>query len=170
MTEYFTIHMPIKNKLESLDEFIQVIEDKYIEMQKFDSELSITELSINAMDMQDQYFNVYLKGTLINMCLDIKLRELSNGKFGVQDLIIALLERYGPDKAFEDKKLFDEIVQICGYPKINTFFEKYVKGNTELPLKEILLKVGINLNNNKIQQIHNLTERQKELRRYWINQ
>lgn len=170
MTEYFTIHMPIKNKLESFNEFVKVIESKHIEMQKFDNKLPITELSINSMTMQDQYYNVYLKGALINLCLDIELRELSNGDFGTQELVLALLDKYGPEKAFEDNKLFNEIEKICSYSQISDFFRKYVKGNAELPLKEYLIKVGLDLNGNTIKQVENLSERQKKLRKYWINQ
>ncbi|MBB6107640.1 Predicted metalloprotease, contains C-terminal PDZ domain [Mucilaginibacter lappiensis] len=170
MTEYFTIHMPIKNKLISLDDFIEVIENKYKAMQKYNNDISLVDFSLNSMKLDDQYLNIYQKGPLLNLCLDIRLRELSDGKFGAQDLVFALLKKYGPDKAFKDDQLFDEIVKICGYPEIGGFFERYVKGHEALPLEETLKKVGLNMKDGKITKNENLTDEQKKLRYAWINQ
>lgn len=171
MTEYFTIHMPIKNKLQSINEFKSVLEQKIMGMNQFDNTISFTELSVNAMAMQDQYYNVYMKGALINLCLDIKLRELSKGKYGVQNLVFELLDTYGPHRSFDDDELFDEITKICGYKEIRSFFNKYVEGSEPLPLKELLLKVGmeIDLEKSTINVIESLTSDQIELRKYWIN-
>jgi predicted metalloprotease with PDZ domain len=49
-------------------------------MKEFDNSLSFTEMSKNSMERQDQYMNFYQKGALIGLCLDIRLRELSDGK------------------------------------------------------------------------------------------
>lgn len=170
MTEYFTIHMPIKNKLITLDDFITVLEKKYKGMQPYDTNISMIDLSLNSMKMEDQYLNVYEKGPLLNLCLDLRLRELSDGKFGAQDLVFALLKKYGPDKAFKDDELFDEIIRICGYPEIGSFFDRYVKGHEALPLAESLKKVGLDMKDGKITKIENLTDAQKKLRYSWINQ
>jgi len=43
----------------------------------------------------DQYGNRFTrKGRLIGLCLDIKLRKLSNGKYGVQNMIADLSKKY----------------------------------------------------------------------------
>src|SRR5690606_28667604 len=47
MTEYFTIHMPVKQRMRSLDEFIRTVEGKISGMKKFDNSVSFTELSKN---------------------------------------------------------------------------------------------------------------------------
>ena len=136
-TEYFTIHMPIKNGLQEISEFTKVLERIITEMKSFDNQLSMTDLSLNAMDYQDQYYNVYLKGTIINLCLDIKLREISNGAYGVQNLILDLLSKYGIDKSFDDENLFNEIVSITGFPALIDFFDRYVDGTEKLPLEAV---------------------------------
>jgi len=169
-TEYFTIHMPIKNGLQSLEEFLEVVEMKIDQMQQFDKKLSFTELSLNAMDFQDQYYNVYLKGSLLNLCLDIKLRELSDGQYGVQNMVMGLLKKYGVNKSFEDEKLFEEIVAMTGYEELEIFFEKYVDGVEDMPLLETLKKVGLDLNNGKITESSAITKEQSKLRKAWINQ
>jgi predicted metalloprotease with PDZ domain len=171
MTEYFTIHMPIKQNMQSLDEFIEVIESKISKMNQFKNVVSITQLSLHVMEMPDEYMNVYFKGALINLCLDIQLRELSKGTYGVQDLVLELINKYGKDKPFEDAELFDEIIEITGYPEIRDFIDNYIRGNRPIPLKEDLLKVGLHLDveTGEISPISPLSEQQINLRWQWIN-
>ncbi|WP_426479264.1 hypothetical protein ACP3T3_07375 [Chryseobacterium sp. CBSDS_008] len=109
MTEYATIHMPIKQKMISLEDFEKSLEEKIKGMKEFDNKLSFTEISKNAMERQDQYMNFYMKGALLGLCLGIRLRELSNGKMGTQDLMLQLMKKYGEGKYFNDDDLFDEI-------------------------------------------------------------
>jgi predicted metalloprotease with PDZ domain len=72
MAEYFTIHMPIKQKVVTLDEFIRTVESKISGIRRFDNTVAVTELSKKVMTMPDQYMNFYSKGALINLCLDIE--------------------------------------------------------------------------------------------------
>ncbi|MCO6476382.1 MAG: peptidase M61 [Phaeodactylibacter sp.] len=172
MTEYFTMHMPVKTGLQSPEEFIEEVERKIAAMKEFDNSIPLTELSIKAREMQDQYYNFYLKGALVNLCLDIRLRELSGGNYGVQNLVLGLIEKYGPGRPFEDEKLFDEIVAITGYSEIGEFTDKYIAGGEPLPLQETLQKAGLDLDvdTGKITKVAEMTEAQKKLRRYWIGQ
>ncbi len=86
-----------------------MIGEKIKGMNGFDNKLSMTEMSTNAIKMQDQYMNFYQKGALIGLCLDIRLRALSNGKMGTQELMQKLIKKYGPEKAFKDEDLFKVI-------------------------------------------------------------
>jgi predicted metalloprotease with PDZ domain len=171
MTEYATMHMPIKQKMVNLDNFMRTIEEKAHKMAQFKKDLSLTYLSKEAMNHQNSYMNFYQKGALVGLCLDIQLRELSNGKMGTQELIQALVKKYGKNTPFEDDELFDVITQMT-YPSIRSFFSDYVEGTKPLPLKETLLKVGFDFDENKktIKLIPNLTDKELTLRRYWINE
>jgi predicted metalloprotease with PDZ domain len=92
---------------------------------------------------KNQYGNVYQKGALITMCLDIKLLQLSNGKYGFLNLIHDLSNKYGKQKGFKDDDLFSEIEKLT-YPEIKQFLNDYVGGNQSLPYEEILNVVGVN--------------------------
>lgn len=172
MTEYFTIHMPIKQNMETMLQFIHAVERKISGMKKFDNTISFTELSRNIMEFPDEYMNVYCKGALINLCLDIELRDLSHGTYGVQNLVSNLMNKYGKNKPFKDDDLFNDIYEFTGYPEIKTFIEKYIEGTEKLPLKEDLQKVGLNLDieTGKISEIIPKSETQIKLRKQWINQ
>lgn len=171
MTEYATIHMPVKQKMISLEDFEKSLEEKINGMKAFDNTLSLTEMSKKSMERQDQYMNFYMKGALIGLCLDIRLRELSNGKTGTQDLMQMLMKKYGAGKYFNDDELFDEITKMT-YPEIRTFFRDYVAGNQPIPLKEYLEKVGFNYDetNGKVTPVSNPDSKQIALRKAWINQ
>lgn len=168
MTEYFTMHMPVKTGLHTEKEFYRTIEGKIKDMHEFRSDLAMTDLSLHPMEMQDQYYNVYLKGALINLCLDIKLRELSGGEYGTKDLVLDLMAHY-KGKAFEDNQLFHEMVNVSGYPEIKDFIANYIEGTEALPLEEMLLKVGLKLEDGKISEVENPTAEQQKLRKDWLH-
>ncbi|WP_162303828.1 hypothetical protein [Paracnuella aquatica] len=172
MTEYFTMHMPVKQKMQTVEQFIHVMEKKIASMKKFKDNVSFTELSKNVMQMPDEYMNVYAKGALINLCLDIELMALSGGNYGVQHLVSDLMNKYGKDKPFNDDDLFGDIYTITGYREIKSFIEKYIEGTDELPIKQQLQKVGLHLNadSGKISAISNMSEAQTALRKHWIGQ
>lgn len=172
MTEYFTIHMPVRQKMVPLDEFIRAVESKISGMKKYDNSIPFTVLSRNVMNMPDEYMNVYSKGALINLCLDIELRRLSNGAYGVQNLVSDLTKKYGKDRPFNDDDLFNDIYELTGHAEVKSFIEKYIEGAQPLPLKETLQQVGLNLDmeGGKIMEIKPLSPAQKQMRKYWTDQ
>src|SRR5258706_14891083 len=114
-----------------------LISDNFIDTVPF------TDISKFTLDRyKDQYYNVYQKGALIGMCLDIKLRTLSQGKYGMRNLILDLSKKFGKTYAFRDDLLFDEITALT-YPEINEFLKRYVGGAERLPLKEMLGLAGV---------------------------
>ncbi|MGB0167248.1 MAG: hypothetical protein ACPF8V_10390, partial [Luteibaculum sp.] len=92
---------------------------------------------------ENQYGNVYQKGALIGMCLDILILENSDLKMDLQDLMRELAKEYGIQKPFEDDKLFD-IIGAKTHPEIEGFLRTYVSGSEPLPYKDILNRVGVN--------------------------
>ena len=134
VTEYFASLVQVQYDLVSLDEFIQTIREKMITADQFINDVPFTEISKFTLDKyHDQYYNVYQKGALIALCLDVKLRKLSNGERSLRDLMLDLSEKYGKNKAFDDDKLFAEITAMT-FPEIGEFFERYVKGTGALPV------------------------------------
>lgn len=146
VTEYFAGHMQVKQGLISLNDYLGVIHAKIEGREEFNDTLPFTEMSLGCLHQyKDQYDNVYQKGPLIGLCIDIKLRSLSNGKYGIQDLINDLAKTYGKNRSFKDSELFDEIIKLS-YPEIGDFLRTYISGNKPLPLAELLNLVGITYN------------------------
>jgi predicted metalloprotease with PDZ domain len=144
-TEYFANLFQIQEGLINKDEFLHRINEKITNSKNYDDTMPFTVMSKNVLkdEYKDQYRNVYEKGTLLTMCLDIELRKLSNGEMGYRDMIRKLSQRFGENKPFKDDKLIDELVTVTGYPQVKDFYNKYIAGNQPTPYAEYLNMVGI---------------------------
>ncbi|KFF24327.1 M61 family metallopeptidase [Chryseobacterium vrystaatense] len=144
-TEYFANLFQIQEGLINKDEFLQRMNEKITNSKNYDDTMPFTVMSKNILQDQykDQYRNVYEKGALLAMCLDIELRKLSNGEMGYRDMIRKLSQRFGENKPFKDDKLIDELVTVTGYPQVKDFYNKYIAGNQPTPYAEYLNMVGV---------------------------
>lgn len=149
VTEYFAGNMQVKYGLITTEEYLDILREKMIVASNFLDTVAFTDISkFTLEDYSDQYYNVYQKGALIGMALDIKLLQLSNGEYGLQDLMRDLSDRYGKQKAFDDEELFAVITEMT-YPEVGEFLSTYVGGPTPLPYEEILDLVGIDFTKEK---------------------
>ena len=146
VTEYFANLFQVNQGLIDNPEFYERVSSQIESSKNYNDSLSFTYMSKNVLDepYKDEYYNVYQKGALIGMALDIRLRELSNGEMGILDLMKKLSEKYGKDTPFKDDQLISTIVSLT-YPEIQNFFDTYVTGSTPIPYDKFLGKVGIQL-------------------------
>lgn len=156
-TEYAAQHMQATSGMFTLPEFLAAMKSKIRSSKTmYKDNLPFTELSKKALgEHENQYGNVYEKGALIAMCLDILLLEESNGEKNLRWVMKQLSAKYGKDKAFSDEKLFDEITEMT-YSSVREFFAKYVEGEEALPLTESFAKVGIEYADKKTVEMANL--------------
>jgi len=143
-TEYFANLFQVQQSLISEEDFYERMLGKITNSKFYDDSMSFTEMSKNILEQpyEPNYANVYEKGALINMCLDIILREKSNGEKSMLWLMKELSKKYGSDVPFEDEVLFGEIVQMT-YPEVDTFFKKHVIGDTPIDYDVYFSKVGL---------------------------
>jgi len=145
MTEYAAHHAQAKGGIIDIDKLIGTMMHKYENsISSYNDTMSFTYMSKHVLEekIHGQYGNVYEKGALIGMCLDVLLRHYSDGKYGTQDLMKDLATKYGKNKSFNDADLFGDIEKFT-YPEIGTFLRKYVSGTEPLPMQEVLDKIGI---------------------------
>ncbi len=144
-TEYFANLFQIQEGLITKDEFLQRMSEKIANSKNYNDTMPFTVMSKNVLkdEYKDQYRNVYEKGTLLAMCLDIELRKLSNGEMGYRDMIRKLSQRFGENKPFKDDKLIDELVAVTGYPQVKDFYNKYIAGDQPTPYAQYLNMVGV---------------------------
>lgn len=144
LTEYSAHHVQVKYGLIDFQTFFTVIRDKMTEAQEYYNDtLSFTVMSKEVLDKyHKEYQNVYAKGMLISMCLDILLRYESNGNYGIQNLVKDLQSKYGKNKSFKDDELFNDIEKFTS-SEIRKFLDQYVAGNKPLPFDKIFDKVGM---------------------------
>ncbi|SDT12781.1 Predicted metalloprotease, contains C-terminal PDZ domain [Maribacter dokdonensis] len=146
-TEYFANLFQVQQGLISEEDFYERMLGKITNSKFYDDSMSFTEMSKNILEQpyEPNYANVYEKGALINMCLDIILREKSSGEKSMLWLMKELSKKYGTDVPFEDEVLFGEIVQMT-YPEVETFFKEHVIGDTPIDYDVYFSKVGLATN------------------------
>mgnify|MGYP006393953361 CR=1 FL=1 len=151
-TEYFANLFQVRQELISEEDFYSRMVTKIRNASNYNDSLSFTEMSRNVLEepYEAEYANVYEKGALINMALDIRLRELSGGTYGVLSLMKELSAKYDEDTPFRDEALFDEIVEMT-YPEVRDFFQAHVIGNTPINYAAYLDKVGLDFGEQEVE-------------------
>ena len=143
-TEYASMHVQVKYDLYDEETFLSEIQEKMRIRDRFPRNVPFTLMSERILEpkYENMYGNVYYKGALIAMCIDLHLLKLSDGKYDLQQMMRDLAKKYGPEKSFDDNALFDEIESLT-YPEIRQFLDTYVAGEEQLPLEEYLGWAGI---------------------------
>jgi predicted metalloprotease with PDZ domain len=144
VTEYFANLFQINQGLIAEDEFYARIAGKIEHASTLNDTMPFTTMSKNVFvePYKAQYLNVYEKGALIGLCMDIIIRDNSNGKKGILDLMQKLSSEYGVNKAFNDEELFAKITQLT-HPEVGEFLKTYVAGPTPIPYDKYLARVGL---------------------------
>ncbi|MCU0360101.1 MAG: peptidase M61 [Bacteroidia bacterium] len=146
MTEYAAHHAQAIGNITDADVLLNTMMEKYSNsLRYFNDTMSFTYMSKHVLDeeIHKQYGNVYEKGAVIGMCLDILLLDLSEGKYSTRNLLKDLGKKYGKEKSFNDEDLFNDIQKLT-YPEVGEFLKKHVGGKEPLPIKDVLARVGIN--------------------------
>ena len=144
VTEYFANLFQVNQGLITEDAFYKRMIGKISGSKRLNDTMPFTTMSENVLvePYKDQYLNVYEKGALIGMCIDIIIREKSNGKRGILDLMQKLTNEYGPKRPFNDKDLFAKITEFT-YPEVGAFLNTYVAGPTPINYDDFFAKMGV---------------------------
>jgi predicted metalloprotease with PDZ domain len=89
----------------------------------------------------------YTKGSLVALALDLTIRQTTAGKKSLDDFMRALWQKFGRDfytlhQGVTDEQVESMVQQVCGVP-MTSFFDRYVRGTADLPLRKLLADVGI---------------------------
>ena len=90
----------------------------------------------------------YAKGSLVGLAFDLLIRARTEGRKSLDDVMLALWQRYGRDfyqggargvTEQEVEKLFDEVTGL----KLRQYFERWVRGTEDLPLARLYAPFGV---------------------------
>jgi len=143
ITEYTSYLVQVRYGLQTPEEFLDIMKTKMGNAEGYNLDIPITVMSRNVLDIfESDYGNVYDKGALIGLALDLKLRILSEGQKGLGDLMMQLSSEFGSDTFFQDDQLF-RLIEKNTDPSLRAFFARYVEGAEPLPFEELLAEAGI---------------------------
>jgi predicted metalloprotease with PDZ domain len=88
------------------------------------------------------YYQVYQRGALIGLLLDIEIIRLTNGKKTLKDIVLELASKYGPNQSFDEVTFFDEFTSLV-HPELRQWFADYVEGTIPLDIEGGLSQIGV---------------------------
>lgn len=144
VTEYFAQHFQVYEGLVEPTDFYNTVYSKIETSKRWDNAMSFTIMSENILDQPyaPNYYNVYMKGALIGMCIDILMRKESDGNRSMLSLMKELSIKYGKNQPFEDDKLISEITEMT-YPSVGEFLKTHVEGDVPINYSTFLDMVGL---------------------------
>lgn len=145
VTEYFAQHFQVYEGLIDQEEYYARTTQKIATSRSaYNDTMSFTKMSENILESpyKENYANVYMKGALIGMCIDILMRENSNGNRSLLTLMKELSNKYGKNKPFIDDNLIEEITSMT-YPAVGDFLSTHVVGETAIDYAAFFEKVGL---------------------------
>ncbi|HLY71049.1 MAG TPA: hypothetical protein VKR53_15050 [Puia sp.] len=93
----------------------------------------------------DYFASTHLQGELIGNLLDIIIRNATDGKRNIDDLMRKIFEGFSGAKGFSGKDIEQMTNQIC-HCDIHPFFENYIRGNLMIDFNNFLFLVGLKMN------------------------
>ncbi|WP_178985108.1 M61 family metallopeptidase [Winogradskyella helgolandensis] len=146
VTEYFAQHFQVYEGLIDNRKFYNTMYSKIKTSKRWDDAMSFTIMSENVLNepYATNYYNVYYKGALIGMCIDILMRKESNGNRSMLSLMKELSAKYGKEKPFVDDNLIAEITAMT-YPSVGEFLRTHVQGDLPINYNDYLALVGLTL-------------------------
>jgi predicted metalloprotease with PDZ domain len=144
VTEWASDMIQLRGGLISLSDYLDQITEKLTIDGYYDKTVSLKQLALTSYTPEgsQQYINIYYRGALVPLLMDIQLLEKTGGKRGLREVIIDLARKYGPDKAFSEQNFFAEFVAMTD-PEMKTIIDRYIVHAEPLPIAEYFEKIGI---------------------------
>ena len=146
ITEYFAYLIQVQSGLITpLDFFAEQMGGKIRRASRYpETKIPFTEMSEGVFKKKygRHYRQVYQRGALMGLLLDIEIIRLTNGKKTLKDIVLELASKYGPNQSFDEETFFDEFTSLV-HPELRQWFADYFEGTIPLDIKGGLLQIGI---------------------------
>ncbi len=87
----------------------------------------------------------YTKGSLVALALDVTIRKETNGQFSLDDVMKECWAQFGESGDGMPERGLESIARSVTGLELADFFERFVRGTIDLPLRGLLRSVGINM-------------------------
>jgi len=94
---------------------------------------------------QNAIVSYYAKGALIALCIDLKMRELSQSKHSLDDVMRQLWQSWKETGAGTDSNTIQDLVCSIVDSDLREFMHKLIYSSDELPMQGLLASVGITM-------------------------
>jgi predicted metalloprotease with PDZ domain len=92
----------------------------------------------------DYYASTHLQGELIGNLLDMIIRNATDGKRNIDDLMRKMFEGFGGAKGFSGKDVEQMTNKVCNCD-VHLFFENYIRGNKMIDFDKYFALLGLKM-------------------------
>jgi predicted metalloprotease with PDZ domain len=90
----------------------------------------------------DYSASTHLQGELIGTMLDLIIRDATNGKHSIDDVMRKMLERFSGEHGFTGRDIEKIATSVCGCD-LHPFFKNFVSGNKTIEFERYLKLLGL---------------------------
>ncbi|HMI78853.1 MAG TPA: hypothetical protein VK484_08665 [Ferruginibacter sp.] len=90
----------------------------------------------------DYRASTHLQGELIAVMFDLIIRDMTNGKHTLDDMIRVMMDRFSGVKGFTTKDVEQVLTEVCG-KDMHSLFRDHISGNKTFELDKYLLLIGL---------------------------
>lgn len=155
VTSTYGSYTLVRSGLWSRDQFYNDLAGQIMELESRPARLwkSAEEASLDAwFEKYNQYrrpeysISYYNKGQLLGVLLDVLIRDATDNRASLDDVMRDLNENFAKlGRFYDETKDLRAAVEHASGKSFGDFFAKYVAGTEELPCKEILSRAGLRL-------------------------
>jgi len=146
ITEYFANLIMVQSGLSTpLEFFAEQMGGKIRRASRYpETKIPFTEMSEGIFEKKygRHYYQVYQRGALMGLLLDIQIIRLTNGQKTLKDIVLELASKYGPNQSFDEETFFDEFTSLV-HPELRQWFADYVEGTVPLDIEGGLSQIGV---------------------------
>jgi predicted metalloprotease with PDZ domain len=92
----------------------------------------------------DYYASTHLQGEIIGNLLDMIIRNATNGKRNIDDLMRSMFENFGGGKGFSGSDIEQMTNKEC-HCDVHLFFENYIRGSRMIDFDKYLMPLGLRI-------------------------
>lgn len=85
----------------------------------------------------------YVKGALVALCIDLKLRQLSDNQYSLDDVMRQLWQEYGKTGRGLQNQTVQQLCQTLVNEDLSSFWQQCLYSTQELPFAELLQQQGV---------------------------
>jgi predicted metalloprotease with PDZ domain len=93
----------------------------------------------------DYSASTHLQGELLGTMLDLIIRDATNGKYSIDDVMRTMMERYSGAKGFTNRNIEEITASTCRC-NVHSFFQDHVYGNKPIDFNKYLSLAGMHFN------------------------
>jgi predicted metalloprotease with PDZ domain len=154
-TSYYDLLLPLRAKIYDSNLFLDNLSKeitKYLTTpgrkvqplseSSFDAWIKLYRRDRNSDNNQISY---YLKGEMISLLLDLMIRNRSQNKRSLDDIMRQMWQRFGKDEIGFTPEQLKEVIESVAHQDLTDFFQKFIDGTDELPFNDYLQPFGLQL-------------------------